>query len=92
MGSRRHAGAYPRPDLTRHRIPPYLEARVSRLSPRDLLVLQHLARGHSPAQIATLTATNEAEVERVLTESVRFLGVPDRTTAVAVLRQLGLIV
>ncbi|HEV2124732.1 MAG TPA: hypothetical protein VGW38_18450 [Chloroflexota bacterium] len=44
------------------------------------------------AQIATLMATSEAEVERELTASVRILGVPDQATAVAVLRQLGLIV
>ena len=61
------------------------------LTGRELLVLQLLARGYSPRQVALLTSTDARAVSDALAGAVRALRASDVAEAVAVARERGLI-
>jgi DNA-binding NarL/FixJ family response regulator len=66
-------------------------AERSNLSPRELDVLRLVASGHSNSEIATQLFIGEATVKTHLVHTFEKLGVNDRTRAVTLALELGLI-
>jgi DNA-binding CsgD family transcriptional regulator len=67
-------------------------AAAVRLTPAELLVLQLLARGYAPRQVACLIGCDDPGVADALAGAIWALGAVDAADAVAVARRRRLIV
>jgi DNA-binding NarL/FixJ family response regulator len=70
--------------------PPAIRGDLSELTPRELEVLQLLARGMSNAELAAELVLSEATVKTHVARILRKLGVRDRVQAVVLAYQTGL--
>jgi len=72
--------------------PPAIHGDLSELTPRELEVLQLLARGMSNVELATELVLSEATVKTHVARILRKLGLRDRVQAVVLAYQTGLAV